>query len=178
MLFTEAFISPSSDTPASAKKKTEKTARRWEDSSITEQDMAALDFSTDRSNDDQTSRLDLGSLIDETSLGTKKDGIYEIKDWDFVSRSGDEQDDLISKAINGSLSNGNTKETAPPSSALGNIFARLTGSKVLTEHDLKPVLSAMKEHLMTKNVAKDIAEQICEGVGETLKGKKIGGFRG
>ena len=53
----------------------------------------------------------------------------------------------------------------------------MTGSKVLTESDLKPVLEGMKQHLMKKNVAKEIAEKICEGVGEGLIGKKVGGFQ-
>ncbi|KAI0060289.1 P-loop containing nucleoside triphosphate hydrolase protein [Artomyces pyxidatus] len=48
--------------------------------------------------------------------------------------------------------------------ALGSIFARLTVSKVVSEEDLKPVLEAMKQHLMKKNVAKDMAEKVCEGV--------------
>ncbi|KAJ7752715.1 hypothetical protein B0H14DRAFT_3512847 [Mycena olivaceomarginata] len=44
--------------------------------------------------------------------------------------------------------------------ALGSLFSRLTGSKVLTEKDLKPVLEGMKQHLMQKNVAMDIADKI------------------
>jgi len=69
------------------------------------------------------------------------------------------------------------KEKSGSLGALGSIFARLTGSKVLTDADLKPVLDAMKQHLMKKNVAMDIAEKVCEGVGEGLVGKKVGGFQ-
>jgi signal recognition particle GTPase len=61
--------------------------------------------------------------------------------------------------------------------ALGSFFARLTGSKVLTESDLIPVLEAMKQHLMKKNVAMEIADKVCEGVGESLVGKKLGSFQ-
>jgi hypothetical protein len=35
----------------------------------------------------------------------------------------------------------------------------------------------MKQHLMKKNVAKDISEKVCEGVGEGLVGKKVGSFQ-
>jgi signal recognition particle receptor subunit alpha len=48
---------------------------------------------------------------------------------------------------------------------------------VLTEADLKPVLDGMKQHLMKKNVAKEIADRVCEGVGESLIGKKVGSFQ-
>ncbi|KAF8522130.1 signal recognition particle binding protein [Hysterangium stoloniferum] len=159
------------------KHKLEKVARKWDDSSITEKDMAELDFSVDGPALDDVSTVDIQNLVDQASLGTKKNGIYEVKDWDFAAgKNNADEDDLISRALNQSLTNGKTETKA--TSTLGSIFARLTGSKVLADQDLTPVLSAMKDHLMKKNVAKDIAEQICEGVGETLKGKKIGGFRG
>ena len=148
---------------------------------ITENDMAALDFSVDGPGATDASDIALDSLIDGASLGTKKDGIYEVKDWDFSAGKKDEENenDLISQALNStSFVNGKSQPVENPTSTLGSIFARLTGSKILTEQDLKPVLSAMQDHLMKKNVAKDIAEQVCEGVGESLKGKKIGGFRG
>jgi hypothetical protein len=87
-------------------------------------------------------------------------------------------DEFISKALD-SVS---LKEKGPASagtfgSSFGSLFARLTGSKTLTEEDLTPVLEGMKQHLMKKNVAKEIAEKVCEGVGESLVGKKVGGFQ-
>jgi signal recognition particle receptor subunit alpha len=37
-------------------------------------------------------------------------------------------------------------------------------------------LAEMEKHLMGKNVAKDIAEKLCDSVGAALVGKKVGGF--
>lgn len=137
--------------------------------------MASLDFSSDKfdSGGGAVGSHDLQALVDESSLGTRtRDGLYEVKDWEFSKD--EEADKLIASALKPV-----SGKTATSSSlgALGSIFARLTGSKVLTEQDLKPVLDGMKQHLMKKNVAKEIADKVCEGVGESLVGKKVGGFQ-
>lgn len=137
--------------------------------------MASLDFSLDKANSGANGRLtlDLQSLVDEASLGTRtKDGMYEVKDWDFGPKD-DETDNVIARALRSDAS----KQSTSSLGSLGSLFARLTGSKVLTEDDLKPVLEGMKQHLMKKNVAKEIADKVCEGVGEGLVGKKVGGFQ-
>ena len=140
--------------------------------------MASLDFSyvkVDSHNNDQTP--DLSALVDKSSMGMRtQDGLYEVKDWEF-STKGTTADDIIAEALRSSSA---VSKPAPATSSLGSLgslFARLTGSKVLTEQDLQPVLEGMKQHLMKKNVAKEIAEKICEGVGESLVGKKVGGFQ-
>jgi signal recognition particle receptor subunit alpha len=137
--------------------------------------MASLDFSYEKPGDAVNAAPDLNSLVDETSLGIRtQDGMYEVKDWEFGTKNS-VADDMISKALNSSQAS----KPAPSGSlgALGSLFARITGSKVLTEEDLKPVLEGMKQHLMKKNVAKEISEKVCEGVGESLVGKKVGGFQ-
>lgn len=139
--------------------------------------MASLDFSyvkVDANTDLQSP--DLSALVDKGSLGVRtQDGLYEVKDWEF-SAGGSDANDAIAQALKGSSQ---APKPTPSGSlgALGSLFARLTGSKVLTEQDLKPVLDGMKQHLMKKNVAKEIADKICEGVGESLIGKKVGGFQ-
>ena len=137
--------------------------------------MASLDYSYEKPSDSVGGALDLNSLVDETSLGTRtQDGMYEVKDWEFGTKDS-VADDMISRALKSSQA---AKPTSTGSlGALGSLFARITGSKVLTEEDLKPVLEGMKQHLMKKNVAKEIAEKVCEGVGESLVGKKVGGFQ-
>ncbi|TFK29772.1 signal recognition particle binding protein [Coprinopsis marcescibilis] len=165
---------PNSDSEATPKRKAKaKVQRKWGDEVPTEGDMASLDFSTDKtteSNGDIGSH-DLQALVDAASLGTRtQDGMYEVKDWEFSS------DKATADAIANALKpvDKSTASSSGSMGTIGSLFARLTGSKVLTEEDLKPVLEGMKQHLMKKNVARDISEKVCEGVGETLVGKKIG----
>jgi signal recognition particle receptor subunit alpha len=154
-----------------------KVLRKWGDEVPSESDMASLDFSHEKQSDigDRPASSDLQALVAEASLGSRtKDGLYEVKDWEFAN--GGTADDVITKALSGNLD----EESKPAQSslgALGSLFARFTGTKVLSEDDLKPVLEGMKQHLMKKNVAKEIAEKVCEGVGQSLVGKKVGGFQ-
>ncbi|KAK0240567.1 signal recognition particle binding protein [Armillaria nabsnona] len=160
---------PSSDSEAPNKRQAKtKAGRKWGDEEITEQDMKTFDYSVDKPVNGGVKKLDLDALVDKTSLGhVRADGMYEVKDWEF-----DVADDILRPA-----ENKKANATSGSLGTLGSLFARLTGSKVLTEADLKPVLDGMKQHLMKKNVAKEIADKVCEGVGESLVGKKVGGFQ-
>lgn len=142
--------------------------------------MASFDFSVDNitaAPKESGAPIDIKSLIDESSLGTRaRNGLYEIKDWEFSKQSDKETDDLVSRALQ--KSSNATEQTSPGSiGALSSLFSRLTGSKILTQNDIRSVLDGMQQHLMKKNVAKEIAERICEGVGEGLVGKKVGSFQ-
>lgn len=151
--------------------------------------MAVLDFSESKSTDTGRS-VDptfLKSLVDEHSRGARtKDGFYEIKDLDINLGAIDSAaaDSAIDDAFNrtsaakAALAEPSTSTSASTFGSFTNLFARITGSKPLTKEDLAPILAGMKEHLMKKNVAVDIANKICEGVGENLIGKRVGGFGG
>ena len=43
---------------------------------------------------------------------------------------------------------------------------------------MDPALDKMKEHLITKNVAVEIAEKLCGSVATKLDGKVVGSFTG
>ncbi|KAI0256473.1 SRP54-type protein [Lactifluus subvellereus] len=169
---------PNSDSDVAGKRKQKgKVLRKWGDEPPSESEMASLDFSYEKLSypDAHPASNDLQALVDETSLGTRnKDGLYEVRDWEFANSKA--ADDVIAKALSG-VSDKEGKPAQSSLGTLGSLFARFTGSKVLSEDDLKPVLEGMKQHLMKKNVAKDIAEKVCEGVGESLVGKKVGGFQ-
>ncbi|CAE6441880.1 unnamed protein product [Rhizoctonia solani] len=166
-----------SDTSHTPRKKPAKTARRWADSALSVEDMAALDYSSAPSDVDISRSVDLSLLVDESSRGAVgADGMYEVKDLDWASNSKDEDtEDLISRAL--SKTNQERKQETSVSSTAWSWLSRLTGGgKVLTSEDLTPVLNGMREHLMKKNVAKEIADKICESVGEGLVGKRVSGF--
>lgn len=51
------------------------------------------------------------------------------------------------------------------------MFRGLVGGKTLSEADLEPVLEKLKDHLIGKNVAAEIAGKLCQSVGRKLEGK-------
>lgn len=62
------------------------------------------------------------------------------------------------------------------SGGMFSIFKSLVGSKSLTIEDMRPALEKMKDHLITKNVASDIAVKLCDSVSKKLEGKVLGTF--
>ena len=112
----------------------------------------SLDFSDGSA---AASSANLDSLIDEASLGQTMNGTYDAKEMDY--ESSDEED---------------TSST----SKLSSFFKGLTGQKVLKESDLEQVIQKMKEHLVNKNVASEIASILCDAVQKSLIGKKTSSF--
>jgi len=52
-----------------------------------------------------------------------------------------------------------------------SLFRGLVGRKNLTATDMDPVLEKLKEHLVAKNVAIEIATKLCDSVSSKLEGK-------
>ena len=61
-------------------------------------------------------------------------------------------------------------------SKLTNAFQNITGNKILTEADVKPVLKGFADALIEKNVAAEIAEKLCDSVTTTLVDKRTDSF--
>jgi len=62
------------------------------------------------------------------------------------------------------------------SSSFFSALRGLVGSKSLTEEDIAPALQKMKETMISKNVASEIAEKLCDSVAQKLQGKVVGTF--
>ncbi|WVQ70766.1 hypothetical protein IAR50_000288 [Cryptococcus sp. DSM 104548] len=152
-----------------------KLMRKWGDSPVSKEEMEALDYSSPAP---EEVKVDTAALVSVDALGEKKEnGTYEVADWDFkrpALSGGDlpsEEEILARRTTKLALSDADVQQ-----STWSNVFSRLTGSKTLTKDDLAPVLVEMEKHLMGKNVAKNIAEKLCESVGAALVGKKLGGL--
>ncbi|KAI9025873.1 signal recognition particle, alpha subunit, N-terminal-domain-containing protein [Phycomyces nitens] len=144
------------------KKKSQKQARVWE-GQISRGEMETLDYSKGKIEGDDSLDTEAvaAQFMDHSKLGSKnKDGIYEVQD---VLESEDEEEE----------------EENVASSNSGGIFSflkNITGQRELSADTLDPVLATMKEHLINKNVASEIAEHLCQSVRSSLMGKKLGGF--
>ncbi|KAK2804879.1 hypothetical protein FQN50_006384 [Emmonsiellopsis sp. PD_5] len=111
--------------------------------------------------------------VDQDSWGTKtKKGQFVLKDL------GDEVHSILQNAdaakAKASSSNG---VVGYGLGAIGGLFRNIVGGKVLTKGDLEKPLKAMEEHLLKKNVAREAAVRLCDGVEQELVGKKTGSFQ-
>ncbi|KAL2482859.1 signal recognition particle receptor alpha subunit family protein [Forsythia ovata] len=73
------------------------------------------------------------------------------------------------------MANDNRVETKKKS-WFSSMFQSIAGKANLEKSDLEPALKALKDRLMTKNVAEEIAEKLCESVAASLEGKKLASF--
>ncbi|KAG8568188.1 hypothetical protein GDO81_013909 [Engystomops pustulosus] len=90
--------------------------------------------------------------------------------------SSEEEEDVPSVQTEAASS---AAKSSAKKSAFGGMFGMLkglVGAKSLTLEDMEPVLEKMKDHLIAKNVAADIAVQLCESVAKRLEGKVMGTF--
>ncbi|XP_048532869.1 signal recognition particle receptor subunit alpha [Triticum urartu] len=106
-----------------------------------------------------------GGEVIEKVLTNQGDSMMD-KDEDLSSDSEDEEDEEEENAGAGQKKKG----------WFSSMFKSIAGNNVLEKSDLQPALKALKDRLMTKNVAEEIAEKLCESVAASLEGKKLGSF--
>ncbi|KAH9742056.1 hypothetical protein KPL70_002836 [Citrus sinensis] len=68
------------------------------------------------------------------------------------------------------------KPDAKKTSWFSSMFHSIAGKANLDKADLEPALKSLKDRLMTKNVAEEIVEKLCESVAASLEGKKLASF--
>ena len=149
-----------------------KKFRKWDADGLADEDGGeVLDYSAVSTNDkDVVGNGDL-EPIDSTSFGTRtKKGQFVLKDLD--------------EEVHSILQGAQTKKQQPTSSgligsglgAISGLFRNVVGGKVLTKEDLQKPMRGMEEHLLKKNVAREAAVRLCEGVERELIGTKTGSF--
>ncbi|KDE04523.1 hypothetical protein MVLG_05089 [Microbotryum lychnidis-dioicae p1A1 Lamole] len=160
-----AEAEPASDLDSPSRTPTKKAATKWSASKVSAADLAAYDYSSDAPSSGTSTPLNK-SLISSTALGKRtQSGLYEVADYATARDSSDDDDEVA--------------PTTTATSTLSAFFGRLSlQPKALSASDLAPALVSMREHLMSKNVAKDIADKVCESVGKSLEGKRVSGFGG
>ena len=87
----------------------------------------------------------------------------DIKDIDYDEDESDEED--YEQRANKSTSR------------VFSMFKGLVGQKALTRDDIDPVLEKLREHLITKNVAAEVASSLCDSVAVQMEGQVLGTFQ-
>ena len=86
-----------------------------------------------------------------------------------------EEEDILVDDDDDDVDDGSSSNSGWGSSLKG-LFDQMSGNKVLTKDDLEAPLEEMKRMLTSKNVANEVAAEICSGVRDRLVGKKMNSF--
>ncbi|QSZ36682.1 hypothetical protein DSL72_006563 [Monilinia vaccinii-corymbosi] len=154
-----------------------KKGRKWDAEGMVDEDSdTPLDYSAPANG--ATSGEDEGRPIaiegvEQASWGSKTGkGQFVLKDLE------DEVHSILDsanskKAESSTLSTGLVGSSF---SAIGGLFRNVVGGKTLTKEDLDKAMKGMEDHLLRKNVAREAAMRLCEGVERELIGVKTGSF--
>jgi len=155
-----------------------KRGRKWDaDGMADEEDDVQLDYSATANAATSDSELERSAVLEEvdaSTWGSQSKGKFVLKDL------GDEVHDILASAE--ASRKAATKSDAPTGlvgtglSAIGGLFRNVVGGKVLNKDDLDKAMKGMEEHLLKKNVAREAAVRLCEGVEKELIGVKTGSF--
>lgn len=135
-----------------------KKPRVWELGG-TIKDLAALERTKDKPEES-------GDYVaaDKTLVGQMKGSIRDIV---VESDSEDESDEEMENS---------KPQVQKKTNSMFSMFKSLVGNKSLKREDMAPVLEKLKDHLISKNVAAEIAQKLCDSVGVKLEGKVLGTF--
>ena len=134
-----------------AKKGKEK--RTWGDAKVTQEAMAELDMSKK-----EDTSVDAAAAAEQRALAEARAAYLPTAD--DLQQAQTEQEQIA------------TKEPSWSSTAVG-WFQQMTGNKVLEAADLEAPLKEMESFLSSKNVANEIAHELCRAVEKKLVGKKL-----
>ncbi|KAK4102951.1 SRP54-domain-containing protein [Parathielavia hyrcaniae] len=159
--------------------KTVKRGRKWDaDGLADERDDVQLDYSipavTSDSEAEAGARPAAVEEVDASTWGSRTKGKFVLRDL------GDEVHSILADAD--AKKNAAARTDAQSGivgsslSAIGGLFRNVVGGKVLTAQDLEKAMKGMEEHLLKKNVAREAAVRLCEGVEKELVGVKTGNF--
>lgn len=160
-----------------AKTSAPKKGRKWDADGLADEDSdTPLDYSAPANgatSGEDESRPGAMEEVDHNTWGSKTGkGQFVLKDLD--------------DKVHSMLASADTKkaENTPASaglvgsslSAISGLFRNVVGGKVLTKEDLDKAIKGMEDHLLKKNVAREAAIRLCEGVERELIGVKTGNF--
>ncbi|GLC40532.1 hypothetical protein PLESTM_001084700 [Pleodorina starrii] len=121
------------------------------------------------------------SATEDEGAGPRGAGVSRM---DVDDDDDDDEDDATSEEVNNSAQPGRGVEPAAPAkrgllaSFVSSLKMNVVGTSALTRADVEPALADMKRKLMERNVAEEIAAQVCDSVGRRLEGQRLAGFTG
>jgi signal recognition particle receptor subunit alpha len=169
----------SSEKDGGKKKGGKKEGTVWRDGSnsnkkISKSEAASLDFSK------KPQEEEAGLSEDDLRLKEYQEKYLpdqgEVAEWEEDDEHADESDDDDDSGDNAGRADSSRSKGWFGKSNIGSFLQSITGNKVLDKDDLAPVLDQMRHQLIGKNVAAEIADDICASVAVSLDGQKLASF--
>ncbi|KJZ75904.1 hypothetical protein HIM_04728 [Hirsutella minnesotensis 3608] len=160
-----------------------KRGRKWDAEGMADEDDGVqLDYSaqpnlTSDSEAEPMARSSALDPVDSSTWGSSKKGKFVLRDL------GDEVHGMLAsaEADKASIAQSDASKSGLLGSgvnAISGLFRNVVGGKTLTQEDLDKAMKGMEDHLLRKNVAREAAVRLCEGVEKELIGSKTGSFEG
>ncbi|KAG8186316.1 hypothetical protein JTE90_007337 [Oedothorax gibbosus] len=107
------------------------------------------------------------AFCDRMEVGKYKGPVKRVETSESESESEEEEDQEVTN-----------KKKQAKGYGMFNMFKGLVGQKNVTRESMQSILDKLKDHMISKNVAADIADKLCESVASKLEGKVLGTFTG
>ncbi|KAI9880971.1 MAG: hypothetical protein M1830_009465 [Pleopsidium flavum] len=162
-----------------AVKAASKKMRRWDaEGLVDDDDKMPLDYSTTSINGNADGGLENDLRPGTMEAVTQESWGKRTGKGEFVLKDLDEEVHSILQEADAKKTKRSTSTGVVGSSlgAIGGLFRNVIGGKVLTKEDLEKPMKGMEDHLLKKNVAREAAVRLCEGVERELIGVKTGSF--
>ncbi|RWS11768.1 signal recognition particle receptor subunit alpha-like protein [Dinothrombium tinctorium] len=154
----------SSPKVAKNKEKTKKTkeARQWE---LGGKSTENLDFSKKETNGETSS-----SVVKNIAANVVNGDSNMEADVNLELESGESEEEEVAEEVD--------QKKGTKKSLFGSFIKTFSYNKALEKSDLDPILSQLRDHLIAKNVATEIAVKLCESVGTKLEGQQVNTWLG
>ncbi|KAF4595258.1 signal sequence receptor alpha subunit [Ophiocordyceps camponoti-floridani] len=160
--------------------KVPKKGRKWDVDGFADEDGGAdvqLDYSAQPSRTSDSEREASSAAVDAIDVSTwasSSGGKFALRDL------GDEVHDMLASAEARNNNNNNNKAMGDGGllGSVSGLFRNWVGGKTLSKEELQKAMKGMEEHLLSKNVAREAAVRLCDGVERELTGVKTASFEG
>lgn len=156
-----------------------KQARKWADGAVSKHELATLDYSRTEGGDAANASAPSDGFNQEEIQALSGQLASDLADVEVPSDEENDfdDDDEEEEAVRQTKAQTTSGDNGKKSRFGFGLFSRLMpGGKTLTKEEMASALDRMRNHLMAKNVAADVAEHLVDSVATKLEGKHVGTF--
>ncbi|XP_030378136.1 signal recognition particle receptor subunit alpha homolog [Scaptodrosophila lebanonensis] len=139
-------------------------------------DAEVLDRSRDKPEDVQLQNINNDLVGTMQGVIRDLDVESENEDSDYNNDEDDNDNDNDNEQLLKTNYASQKKAKRSGGGGLLSYFKGIVGAKTMGRGDLQPALDKMRDHLISKNVAAEIAAKLCDSVATSLEGKTMGTF--